>query len=42
MSTDPEALFLPVVTEAGHAARMAAKAGGFAVDITHIALGSVG
>lgn len=42
MSTDPEALFLPVVTEEGHAARMAAKAGGFAVDITHIALGSAG
>jgi hypothetical protein len=42
MPTPSDALFTPVTTEAGHAARMAAVAGGFAVDITHIALGSAG
>lgn len=35
-------IFTPVTTEAGHAARMAAVAGGFAVEITHVAMGSRG
>lgn len=34
--------FKPVTTEAGMAASLAAKTGGFAVDITHIAVGSSG
>ncbi len=42
MATSSDALFTPVTTEAGHAARMAAVAGGFAVNITHIALGARG
>ena len=37
-----ESIFLPVTTEAGHAARMANSAGGFAVNITHIAIGAAG
>lgn len=35
-------IFTPITTAAGHAARMAAVAGGFAVDITEIGLGSQG
>ncbi|PHQ99486.1 MAG: hypothetical protein COB39_03250 [Marinosulfonomonas sp.] len=42
MTTTSDALFTPITTEAGHVARMAAVAGGFAVDITHIALGATG
>lgn len=34
--------FTPVITEAGFAAALAAKTGGFAVDITHVAVGSSG
>ena len=34
--------FTPVITEAGFAAALAAKSGGFAVDITHVAVGSSG
>lgn len=34
--------FTPVITEAGFAAALAAKNGGFAVDITHVAVGSSG
>lgn len=34
--------FTPVITEAGFTAALAAKTGGFAVDITHVAVGSSG
>lgn len=34
--------FTPLVTKAGFAAAMAASAGGFAVNITHVAVGSSG
>lgn len=34
--------FNPVITEAGMAASLAAKTGGFAVDITHVAVGNTG
>lgn len=42
MSLTSDALFNPITTEAGHAARMAAVQGGFQVNITHIALGATG
>jgi len=35
-------LFAPITTEAGHAARMAAVAGGFAVEVAEIAVGAAG
>lgn len=34
--------FAPVITEAGFNAALAAKTGGFAVDITHVAVGDAG
>lgn len=38
----PEIGFTPVVTAAGFAAALAAEVGGFAVDITHVAVGDNG